>query len=961
MRYSPAHAAKSGSVPFMLRGPKSAKTILSAAVAGVVGLVPAVLIASPAMAAVTYTWTDSTPNATEAQPVTAELTWADSDPLGTAPTTYTWSTAEGTAKAGYDFTPVTGATVTFTNGKANFSVTTLADTVYEGDESFDIVVNNGNVAVATATATINDEDIAPTYTMTANKTTVTEGTDTAVTVTVKLDAASAAPVSIPITTEDGSGANGAKAGSDYTTYSTPVTFAPSETTKQFTVPILNDTTDEDDQTFTIKASAGTGVTGTASPITITIADEDAAPAVKFNSATASIEEGKDLKFPVSLTAPSEKTVTVKYDTSDLTAGAQPNGEGLASAGKDYTAVSAGVVTFAPGDTLKDAVVKTTTDDLDEITPEDFQATLSAPTNATLGMPATSIGKIADPNTTTSPTVTLTPTTVKEGNATASQTFTVKLSKASGKTQVVHWIAGTGLGQTATANADYKSASGDLTFAPGDLEKTFSVDILGDLTDEPDENFTLTLSNKDVASTLSNVSGDLKANTILITDDDDKPTYSVNNVSMAEGNTASVALYTLKLSNPTSTALTFNVTKVDDTAKSAPVGDPLTVFGTDDYSVPVGTVTVPAGQPAGYAFALVNGDGIFEPDEAASLKFTPADVATTGAVTGASATGTLTLTNDDTAPVLNVVPVSGNEDDTVTVKGIVIGQSQAEVSLNVSFEGKSVGGTKAASADDFTNPGAQLVKIPVGTPVGAQIKIADVKLTKDSVAEPAETILVSGFGLSNTGSVKDGAITIAANGTTTPDPDPEEPGEDSITLDSSSDFRLGVGNITLSGKTTPGAKVQPWAQPLDSDAGLVEYGSEVTADSSGNFSFVGKFTKTGYKFAASINDGDLTSDPVTVFLKQDPDLFLRSSSRGQATLSVFGDPRVAGLSVRFLRANSNGTWSTVATGSLDSTGKLSRTLTGLKSGASYLYKVTVYGDGDVGLLTNTSKSARVTIR
>jgi len=51
MRYSPAHAAKSGSVPFMLRGPKSLRTVMTAAVAGVVGLVPTILIASPASAA----------------------------------------------------------------------------------------------------------------------------------------------------------------------------------------------------------------------------------------------------------------------------------------------------------------------------------------------------------------------------------------------------------------------------------------------------------------------------------------------------------------------------------------------------------------------------------------------------------------------------------------------------------------------------------------------------------------------------------------------------------------------------------------------------------------------------------------------------------------------------------------------------------------------------------------------
>src|SRR4051812_15894708 len=50
MRYSEAHAAKSGSVPFALRGPKSVRMALATAVAGAIGLFPAVAVSSPAFA-----------------------------------------------------------------------------------------------------------------------------------------------------------------------------------------------------------------------------------------------------------------------------------------------------------------------------------------------------------------------------------------------------------------------------------------------------------------------------------------------------------------------------------------------------------------------------------------------------------------------------------------------------------------------------------------------------------------------------------------------------------------------------------------------------------------------------------------------------------------------------------------------------------------------------------------------
>ncbi|MCY4505556.1 MAG: hypothetical protein OXG35_01140 [Acidobacteria bacterium] len=49
-------------------------------------------------------------------------------------------------------------------------------------------------------------------------------------------------------------------------------------------------------------------------------------------------------------------------------------------------------------------------------------------------------------------------------------------------------------ETATAGADYTAASGTLTFASGETEKTVSVSTLPDLIDERQEVFRLNLSN-----------------------------------------------------------------------------------------------------------------------------------------------------------------------------------------------------------------------------------------------------------------------------------------------------------------------------------------------------------------------------------------------------------------------------------------------------------------------------------
>lgn len=70
-------------------------------------------------------------------------------------------------------------------------------------------------------------------------------------------------------------------------------------------------------------------------------------------------------------------------------------------------------------------------------------------------------------------------------------FTVTLSEATTVEVSVDYRTTEG---TATEGVDYVGASGSLTFAPGETEKVVSVDVVGDLEDEPDETFSLDLSS-----------------------------------------------------------------------------------------------------------------------------------------------------------------------------------------------------------------------------------------------------------------------------------------------------------------------------------------------------------------------------------------------------------------------------------------------------------------------------------
>ena len=70
-------------------------------------------------------------------------------------------------------------------------------------------------------------------------------------------------------------------------------------------------------------------------------------------------------------------------------------------------------------------------------------------------------------------------------------FVVTMSRARGETTTVAYATSDG---TARSGDDYTAASGTLTFAPGDTEKTVEVAVLNDAHDEGEETMTLTLSS-----------------------------------------------------------------------------------------------------------------------------------------------------------------------------------------------------------------------------------------------------------------------------------------------------------------------------------------------------------------------------------------------------------------------------------------------------------------------------------
>jgi uncharacterized repeat protein (TIGR01451 family) len=294
-------------------------------------------------------------------------------------------------------------------------------------------------------------------------------------ITVVLDS----PVGVPVTVDYATSDSTAQAGSDYTAVANVLTFAPGVTSQTFSVLILPDTLDENDETVLLTLSNPTNatITGT-NPATLTIVDDDPLPAVQFGAATYSTGEGSgSASIAVVLSTASGLPITVDYATSD----------GTAQSGSDYTTV-ASLLTFAPGVTSQTFAVPILPDALDE-EDETVLLTLSNPGNATLGAsnPATLTIVDDDPL----PSVQFSAATHSVGEGTGPAFVEVTLSTASGRTVWIDYATADG---TAQAGSDYLSTANTLTFPPGSTSQSFFVSILDDGTPEGDETVNLSLSN-----------------------------------------------------------------------------------------------------------------------------------------------------------------------------------------------------------------------------------------------------------------------------------------------------------------------------------------------------------------------------------------------------------------------------------------------------------------------------------
>lgn len=383
-------------------------------------------------------------------------------------------TAPGTAVPIGDYQAV-NENVVFADGEMikTVLVPVFDNTVVDGNRTVLLTIANptGGATLgppSAAVLTILDDDVAVAFGSPVFV--VNEGDGTVVLNVLRLNGTNGT-TSVSYATTNGT----ATGGQDFSPSSGVLTFNPGETIKSINIAIMDDAVIEGDENFTVhlfNPSPGVQL-GNPSVATVVIVDNDTG---FFFSRTAVqvLENVGNAVITVLRTNTGTGTVSVSYATED----------GTAVAGADYQAVT-GTLVFTNGEAIKTFLVPI----VDNQIPEgdaSFTVVLSNPSpGSSLLPPSVQTVVIVDNDAGlrfSSPTYVVAEDGIKA-------TINVLRTNYLGSTVTVNYTTQDG---TATAGADYIAASGTLSFASGETDKSFDVYIIDDTLIEGDETVLLSL-------------------------------------------------------------------------------------------------------------------------------------------------------------------------------------------------------------------------------------------------------------------------------------------------------------------------------------------------------------------------------------------------------------------------------------------------------------------------------------
>ena len=390
--------------------------------------------------------------------------------------TLRYATSDGTAKMDdADYLSVAGR-ITIPAGATDVElvVPVLGDLYDEANETLALTISaavGATISRATATGTVTDDDAQPVLNVddaAAYESLISAGSSGA-NFRVWMSAVSGRTVTVSYAT-----AAGTAGAADFTAKSGMLTFAPGETEKQVTVPVLNDFTGESIETFTLSLSGATRASINTATATGTIYDDDAIiPVLSAQAQMVTEGDAGDVKMTFTITTglPVGSTVSFHLATRPISA----------KDGIDYAGIDQDVMITAGNNSATVDVMVHGDATCEE--DETFVLVLSAPMGATIATPMV-LGRIKNDD--ESPTLSIAPATDNEGDLGSSLLFVpLSLSLQSGKDALFRIST---MNQTAATPDDYALTTGMVRIPAGFDTWELAVPLHGDTTVEPNETF-----------------------------------------------------------------------------------------------------------------------------------------------------------------------------------------------------------------------------------------------------------------------------------------------------------------------------------------------------------------------------------------------------------------------------------------------------------------------------------------
>ena len=582
-------------------------------------------------------------------------------------TTVDYTTSDGTAVAGSDYTETSG-TLTIPAGydEGYINIPTTSDTEYESDETFTLTLSNPVRArlLGTSSATITIANVLPELDFSSDAIEVSE-TDGEIIIPVNLSYAMDRDVSFDYSTSD----NTAEAGLDYTAVAGTVIISQGDTTGYISVPILDDSIYEYSESFYINLSNPVNAAIETSSKAVKIINDDSKRVFSFDEATVSVDEyTKIYSIPYTWKGGSVVDARVSFAIEGT---ATEGGSGLG----DFALGVVGLSKSASDSTETGLLSFRVNADTRYEGDETFTIIAYDPWNCTIenGSVTVTIEDNDNP-----PQIYFSYSSYEVDEDAGTAEVRVRLSESSGKDAIVDYYCTSG---TATDGSDYIAQTGTLTIPLNTLGKYISIELPDDEVYEGDESFTVTISNPQNATL-----GARAQTTVTILENDPEPVASLGKTTyyIDEGGSGNVKI---QLDRPSTSDIVIGITSIDGTAEK----------GSDkDYLQEVTQVTIPAGELSAEAGFTANDNSLYAKDKYFNVEIS--------AISGGVDIGTdrtkVVISDDDPKPKVSfsATQIMEDEDDVVIAIVELDAISGEDVLINYS----TADGTAGASKDYLPN-------------------------------------------------------------------------------------------------------------------------------------------------------------------------------------------------------------------------------------------------------------------